>query len=413
MQPPQNMYGMAGAMQPQVYGSMPPMMPNQFGMPPMMQGMPMQAGFPPAGAMQGAAPPGGMMGHNPSMPCQAQPPQEPPDSRRRSRSRSPRATRFPPIPSFPDDDGRLSTAYRSVGCVHVHGVKRAFPKKLRISIIAACNNELYPQVLLSQLSEEQIDLLLYCVTGISPLTKPQDFGVRTKGEMRRVVADQHRAATRRNPSRLSQLSSEFDNVATVAMKIGYSPEWLSPEYRQAWELRIQSGSASLESRLPAAPAESPTVPAVVREAPALAAPRRVAAIADGRVEAAAAGEAQQRQPWSPAHKVVAPKTGLEASPVATAAARGGVAWGMPGVALPKFASPRGQLSRRGAQRCREQTTRDDGVRGPSGRRGTEPDAAFWDDADEREPAAAEPNGSAETAAAGDGDLERGPLAPAD
>ena len=231
--------------------------------------------------------------------------------------------------------------------------------------------------------------------------------------MRRVVADQHRAATRRNPSRLSHLSSEFDNVATAAMKVGYSPEWLSPEYRQAWELRIQSGTTSLESRLPAVAAESPTVPALVREAPALAAPRRVAAIVDGRVEAAAAEEAQQQQqPWSPAHKVVAPKTGLEASPVATAAARGGVAWGMPGVALPKFASPRGQLSRRGAQRCREQTTRDDGVRGPSGRQGTEPDAAS-DDADEGEPAAAEPNGSAETAAAGDGDLERGPLAPAD
>ena len=30
-------------------------------------------------AMQGAPPLGGMMGHHPSMPCQAQPPQEPPD----------------------------------------------------------------------------------------------------------------------------------------------------------------------------------------------------------------------------------------------------------------------------------------------------------------------------------------------
>ena len=129
MQPPQIMYGMAGAMHPQVYGSMPPMMPNQFGMPPMMHGMPRQAGFPQAGAMQGAPPPGGMMGHQPSMPCQAQPPQEPPDSCRRSRSRSPWATRFPHIPSFPDDDGRLSSAYRSAGCVHVHGVKRAFPKQ--------------------------------------------------------------------------------------------------------------------------------------------------------------------------------------------------------------------------------------------------------------------------------------------
>ena len=49
-----------------------------------------------------------------------------------SRSRSPRgaAPRTTQVPQFPDDNSRVSSAFRSLGLGHVHGSKRVTPKKL-------------------------------------------------------------------------------------------------------------------------------------------------------------------------------------------------------------------------------------------------------------------------------------------
>lgn len=86
---------------------------------------------------------------------------------------------------------------------------------------------------------------MYAVTGVSPLTKPTDFGVVTKGEMRRPVAEQYRARMRRNPSRLNMLSEEFDNLGLTAMHLGYSPQWLTPELTKVWESRQGGGEKDI------------------------------------------------------------------------------------------------------------------------------------------------------------------------
>ena len=41
---------------------------------------------------------------------------------------------------FPDDDRKVSTAYRSLGMVHVYGEKKATPKKFRASLCASCDS---------------------------------------------------------------------------------------------------------------------------------------------------------------------------------------------------------------------------------------------------------------------------------
>ena len=88
---------------------------------------------------------------------------------------------------FVDDDRKLSTAYRSLGCSWMVGEGRCCPKKFRMSLITSCNSAEYPMVRLSQLGEEQIDMLLYILTGILPSTRTQDLGCTCKIEARVAI----------------------------------------------------------------------------------------------------------------------------------------------------------------------------------------------------------------------------------
>ena len=174
------------------------------------------------------------------------PPQGPPeDSRKadRSRSRSDgrRSLRFPAIPTWSDDNAKLSTAYKMLGSSHLSVKNTSTPKKFRMQLICSCNSDLWPMATISQLGEEEVDFLLFIATGISPRTRPGDLGVRTKGEAMKTVAQQYRAKMRRNPSRLNMLSEELDNLGLTAMKMGYDVRWLSDELRSAWDGRGGNG----------------------------------------------------------------------------------------------------------------------------------------------------------------------------
>ena len=160
---------------------------------------------------------------------------------------------------FPDDDRKMSTAYRSLGCTWMVGEGRCCPKKFRMSLITSCNSQEYPMVRLSQLGEEQIDMLLYILTGILPSTRVQDLGCATKKEARAAIRSQYVVRLRRNASRLSVLAEELDNVAAVAVRLGYPPHLLSPELRRSFSI-LQAGAVAMHEEVNAHLARSDHTP---------------------------------------------------------------------------------------------------------------------------------------------------------
>lgn len=159
----------------------------------------------------------------------------------RDRSRSPA---MPARPSFPDDTGKISTTYKALGMVHIHGEKRCTPKRFRASLRAACNSDEYPMVKVSQLDDECVDLLLFVLSGVLPNTKVSDLGVRMKGEARAAIRQQYLVKLRKNRSRLTILAEELDNLPMVAHRLGYPVHLFSPKLREVWDaLKASQGAA--------------------------------------------------------------------------------------------------------------------------------------------------------------------------
>ena len=120
------------------------------------------------------------------------------------------------------------------------GERKSMTKKFRMQLINSCDPLRFPMMTLAQLTCEQLDLLLYIVTGISPATRPHDFGANCKRDARKMCRQQHLQQIKRQPGRMDQLTDDLDNLPVVAMRLGYQPEWLSPALRQAY---FQSRSA--------------------------------------------------------------------------------------------------------------------------------------------------------------------------
>ena len=81
------------------------------------------------------------------------------------------------------------------------------------------------------------------MTGVAPNTKVCDLGAATKGQARKALRDQYLVKLRKNPSRLSLLSEEFDNLPMVSLRLGYNPELFSPRLRSGYDrMKAQSGS---------------------------------------------------------------------------------------------------------------------------------------------------------------------------
>ena len=134
-----------------------------------------------------------------------------------------------PRPIYQDDARKLSTTYKALGIPHVHGVKRVTTKKFRSTLINACNSDEFSMVKLSQLSEEETDVLLYILTGVLPDTKVTDLGAVTKGDARDGMRKIYLSKLKRNLSRLNVLSEELDNILGVGLRLGYPVDLLTPE----------------------------------------------------------------------------------------------------------------------------------------------------------------------------------------
>ena len=73
------------------------------------------------------------------------------------------------------------------------------------------------------LSDEMVDLVNFCLTGVNNDTKISDIGVSTKGQARRALRAQYLCKLRKNPSRLSILAKELDNAPMAALRIFVLP----------------------------------------------------------------------------------------------------------------------------------------------------------------------------------------------
>jgi len=143
--------------------------------------------------------------------------------------------RIPEQMRFDDDERRLSTTYASLGMAWHYGKTRTTVKKFRASLITACNSDEFPMVRMSQLTDEQTDILLFVLTGVGPNTKVCDLGCTYKKDARKACRSQYIVRLRRNASRLSALSEELDNLGMIAIRLGYAPEWFSPELKGAYD----------------------------------------------------------------------------------------------------------------------------------------------------------------------------------
>ena len=80
---------------------------------------------------------------------------------------------------------------------------------------------------LSQLSDEEVDALLWLCTGILPTTKVAELGADTKGAARRAAHKLYTYRMKANPQRLQLLSEDLDNVLSVATRNAYPLRLLS------------------------------------------------------------------------------------------------------------------------------------------------------------------------------------------
>ena len=246
------------------------MFPGSFGPGGMQQGMIMPGGFAPGGMQQGMMMP--QMQQGMMMPGEpASTPREPGDRSRtrgrtpkrgaaasgrrlgrnasagsaasggngRARSRSPRG-----LPRFKDDHHGVSSSFKSLGLEHINGKKRVMPKSFRASMIAACDPVLFPMYRLAALSSQDTDFLNYLVTGCSPATRPVDFQVSCKRDLRMAARDAYELKQSTQPGRLRALGEEWDNIASLAMRLGYHPEWLETHTYRQWAAHQQQAQRS-------------------------------------------------------------------------------------------------------------------------------------------------------------------------
>ena len=76
-------------------------------------------------------------------------------------------------------------------------------------------------VRVSMLTCEFVDLLVYCLSGVMPNAKVCDLGCTFKGECRDAIHIQYDSRMKKNPTRLSLMSEEMDNLPLVALRVGY------------------------------------------------------------------------------------------------------------------------------------------------------------------------------------------------
>ena len=305
------------------------------GAPPMQPGMPAPGGWPGGPQMQPPPPPHPSTGFEHPAPAAleqaapATPKALNPTARHHAAGRAPQD----------DDHQKLSTSFRSLGCAWKHPVNRVTPRKFRQSLLAACCPIDWSAGRTSQFTEDQIDMVLFALAGINPNTGTQDFGSKTKGDLRDQVYQQHRRVMRQNPQRVQMLAENLENLMPLVLRLGYPVDAFSPHLYQQYQQTVPS--ALTAPQVPALTAAAPQVPALTGPDPSGSPASTQRRIEDGsvtsdrasareearrsRIAAAAALNARvasalaQRNPVERPTGTVAPEVGVpEAAPVVVA-----------------------------------------------------------------------------------------------
>ena len=130
-------------------------------------------------------------------------------------------------------------------------------KKKRAQLITSCSSTRFPMYRLSQLTEHQVDMLVFISSGISPWTRPADFGAKHKRAVREASPVQYHHLLRTVPTRLDHLCPELSNIEFIAFRLGYQLSWLPPELRERARTLNWAGAAQAPAGIVAAPAPGP------------------------------------------------------------------------------------------------------------------------------------------------------------
>ena len=137
---------------------------------------------------------------------------------------------------YVDDGKKLSNKYKQLGAAWITDPEmkpiECTPIAFRRSLVVSCDSERFDKLRIALLEEEAVDLLLYCITHIPPDMLVPSFGTTLKGEIRKMARKAYANCLRQSPSRLTGLSAEFDNCATIALRCGLPLQSLSPGLRQ-------------------------------------------------------------------------------------------------------------------------------------------------------------------------------------
>ena len=130
---------------------------------------------------------------------------------------------------FKDGSQKLSSSYKWFGGVFRYGLRTVLAKKIRLSCVVWIDPEVWTPIRLASLSEDQVDMLLYCLCSTKADTRVADLQVTTKYELRDVLLREHFRLLGAHPERLSALAADLSNVAMVAWQLGYPISCMSPE----------------------------------------------------------------------------------------------------------------------------------------------------------------------------------------
>ena len=130
-----------------------------------------------------------------------------------------------------DDHQKLSTSYRILGMQWQYGPRSVIPKKVKSSCIMRWNPVEWTVFRFSVIDDDELDCLLFVLTGIKPTTRIADLAVRTKGELRKTIADEAARVHAAQPERSTGLAHDLSNVIVEAIRLGYKVEYL-PEHRR-------------------------------------------------------------------------------------------------------------------------------------------------------------------------------------
>mmetsp|Transcript_65983 Transcript_65983/g.137789 ORF Transcript_65983/g.137789 Transcript_65983/m.137789 type:complete len:340 (+) Transcript_65983:96-1115(+) len=131
----------------------------------------------------------------------------------------------------PSEDRPLSTSYKTIGS------KRPLCKEQIVKALMAIDCKWLNSIRLNPLTDRQLLILLYSLTGLHPQTKISDLMVRTKGAFRQLCKTSYEVRLAEKDAPLtSELKLNEAGIQALAEKSGFQDIWMEdPETTAARE----------------------------------------------------------------------------------------------------------------------------------------------------------------------------------